>query len=166
MSRHTPLHEIHVRLGATLTDFAGWAMPLRYGSDVVEHHAVRRAAGIFDLSHMGEIIVEGPEAGRALDYALVGRPSAIGVGRARYSMLCDIDGGIIDDLVVYRLEDDRYFVVANAGNVDHVVPELRRRAREFDARVTDVSSDWALIAVQGPLPRRSSPMCVTSTSTR
>ncbi|MFJ9391886.1 glycine cleavage system aminomethyltransferase GcvT [Nocardioides sp. NPDC101246] len=146
----TPLHEIHQALGASFTDFAGWSMPVRYGSETAEHHAVRTTAGLFDLSHMGEIEVTGPEAGRALDRALVGRPSAIGIGRARYSMVCAEDGGIIDDLVVYRLEQERYLVVANASNVDVVAPALVERARGCDTVVRDASAEWALIAVQGP----------------
>src|SRR6202451_1085802 len=101
--RHTPLTGVHERLGATLTDFAGWLMPLRYGSETAEHNAVRKAAGLFDLSHMGEIMVTGPDAAAALDYALVGQPSALAPGRARYTMICAPDGGILDDLIVYRL---------------------------------------------------------------
>src|SRR5690606_25554305 len=114
MSRPTPLREVHERLGATLTDFAGWLMPLRYGSESAEHRAVRTAAGLFDLSHMGEIFVTGPQAGEALDYALVGHLSALAEGRARYTMIVNEHGGIIDDLIVYRLAGDEYLVVANA----------------------------------------------------
>ena len=89
MSTPSPLHEVHTELGATFTDFAGWSMPLRYGSELAEHKAVREAAGLFDLSHMGEIELTGPEAARALDYALVGNLSGVKVGRARYTMICD-----------------------------------------------------------------------------
>lgn len=116
----------------------------------MEHNAVRTTAGLFDLCHMGEIEVTGPESGQALDHALVGRPSAITVGRARYSMICAEDGGIIDDLVVYRLDSDKYLVVANAGNVVDVAHALVQRASNYDASVRDVSEEWALIAVQGP----------------
>jgi aminomethyltransferase len=150
MTRTTALNHIHQESGATFTDFAGWSMPLRYGSAVEEHNAVRSAAGLFDLSHMGEIEVAGPQAGEALDYALVGRASKIGVGRARYTMICQQDGGIIDDLVVYRLDVDRFMVVANAGNVGVVLEEVRSRATGFDAVVLDRSDDWSLLAVQGP----------------
>ena len=114
--RRTPLTGVHERLGATLTGFAGWQMPLRYGSETAEHNAVRTAAGLFDLSHMGEIAVTGPGAAAALDYALVGQPSALAPGRARYTMICAPDGGILDDLIVYRLAEDTYLVVANASN--------------------------------------------------
>jgi aminomethyltransferase len=149
-TRSTPLHEVHQGLGASFTDFAGWQMPVRYRSEVAEHGAVRSAAGLFDLTHMGEIELTGHGAGAALDHALVGRPSGIGVGRARYSMICAEDGGIIDDLVVYRLAEEHYLVVANAGNVAVVAPEIASRAAGYDVAVRDTSADWALIAVQGP----------------
>jgi len=149
-SRRTPLHDRHVALGATLTDFAGWTMPLKYASDVAEHHAVRQAAGIFDLSHMGEIEVTGPEADQALDYALVGKPSELRVGQARYSLLASEAGGILDDLVVYRLEQHRFLVVPNAGNVAIVDRNLVRRSAGFACHVRDVSQEVALVAVQGP----------------
>lgn len=147
----SPLHELHVEAGALFTDFAGWQMPLRYKSDLAEHHAVRRAAGLFDLSHMGEIVVVGPEAADALDYALAGRLSAIAEGQAKYSLLLARDGGILDDLVVYRTGADRYLVVANAANRALVAEELRERCSIFDCLVEDESDDIALIALQGPL---------------
>lgn len=150
MSTPSPLHEVHQRLGATFTDFAGWSMPLRYGSELAEHKAVRGAAGIFDLSHMGEIEVSGSDAGRALDYALAGHLSAVKVGRARYTVICNAEGGVLDDLVVYRLGEGGYFVVANASNAPTVAAALAERASGFDVRVTDRSADTALIAVQGP----------------
>ena len=150
MTRHSPLEAVHTDLGATFTDFADWRMPLRYTSEIAEHTAVRTAAGLFDLSHMGEIAVTGPGAGAALDHALVTRPSAIRPGRARYSMICTADGGIIDDLVVYRLADTSFLVVANAANVGPVAGELTGRAAGLDATVTDESAAWALIALQGP----------------
>jgi aminomethyltransferase len=150
MSTLSPLHEVHTALGASFTDFAGWQMPLRYGSELAEHKAVRSAAGIFDLSHMGEIELTGPEAGRALDYALVGNLSAVKVGRARYTMICDGEGGVLDDLVVYRIGEDHFMVVANASNALLVSVELASRAQGFAVEVVDRSTDCALIAVQGP----------------
>ncbi|WP_020387438.1 glycine cleavage system aminomethyltransferase GcvT [Kribbella catacumbae] len=149
-SQHTPLYAEHQLLGASFTDFAGWSMPVRYSSDIAEHTAVRTAAGLFDLSHMGELELTGPQAGLALDHSLVGHPSKIGVGRARYSMLCDPNGGILDDLVVYRLAEERFLVVANASNVDVVLEALQQRMTGYDTRLRDASRDWALIAVQGP----------------
>jgi aminomethyltransferase len=148
--RRTPLTAVHERLGATLTDFAGWLMPLRYGSELAEHRAVRTAAGIFDLSHMGEITVSGPDAADALDYALVGNLSAVAPGRARYTMICEPDGGVLDDLIVYRLSGEEFLVVANAANTAAVYAALRERAGGRDAAVADHTADYALIAVQGP----------------
>jgi aminomethyltransferase len=146
----TPLADVHAALGASFTDFAGWQMPLRYASDLAEHRAVRETAGVFDLSHMGEIRVTGPEAGAALDAALVGRASTMAIGRAAYGMLVDHDGGIVDDLVTYRLGEQEFLVVANAANVEPVVVALADRTRRFDAYVADETARWALVAVQGP----------------
>jgi aminomethyltransferase len=148
--RRSPLDAVHRAAGASFTDFAGWQMPVRYSSDLAEHHAVRAAAGLFDLSHMAEILVLGPEAPAALDHALAGRLSAIEEGQAKYSLLLAEDGGIIDDLVVYRTGADRFLVVANAGNRDAAVAALRERAAGFDCVVDDESDDVALIALQGP----------------
>jgi glycine cleavage system T protein (aminomethyltransferase) len=148
--RPTPLRAVHESLGATMTEFAGWLMPLRYRGEISEHQAVRHAAGLFDLSHMGEIAVTGPDAAAALDYALVGQPSALAPGRARYTMICAPDGGILDDLIVYRLEHTEYLVVANAANTAVVAAALRDRAAPYDAQVTDQTTQYALIAIQGP----------------
>ena len=146
----SPLHAEHVALGATLTSFAGWQMPLRYAGDLAEHVAVRTAAGLFDLSHMGELEISGPQAAAALDYALVGDLSALDVGRARYTMIVTEDGGVIDDLVVYRLAPESFVVVANASNVLVVRVALADRLAGFDAQLVDASLTTALIAVQGP----------------
>ncbi|MEV4975091.1 glycine cleavage system aminomethyltransferase GcvT [Streptomyces scopuliridis] len=148
--RLTALDATHRALGATMTDFAGWDMPLRYGSERDEHHAVRTRAGLFDLSHMGEITVSGPAAGDLLDYALVGNIGAVAVGRARYTMICREDGGILDDLIVYRVGEDTFMVVANASNAQTVLDALTARAEGFDAAVRDDRDAYALLAVQGP----------------
>ncbi|WP_432497203.1 glycine cleavage system aminomethyltransferase GcvT [Kineococcus gypseus] len=150
MSRPSPLHEAHAALGAAFTDFAGWSMPVRYASDLAEHRAVRATAGLFDLSHMGEVRVSGAQAGEALDAALVGRPSAMPLGRAAYGLIVDEDGGILDDLVTYRLGEHEFLVVANASNAGLVARELAARAAGFDAVVADESPATALLAVQGP----------------
>jgi len=133
-----------------MTSFAGWQMPLRYASETAEHQAVRRAAGLFDLSHMGEIRLSGPGAGAALDYALTGHLSTLRPGRARYTMICADDGGVLDDLVVYRQDEDEFLVIANAANTDVVLTQLRDRASGRDAQVTDATGDYALVAIQGP----------------
>lgn len=125
-------------------------MPVRYDSDLAEHHAVRTTAGIFDISHMAEIAVTGPDAGNYLDYALAGKLSALTVGQAKYSLLLNEAGGIIDDLVIYRLGSERYLVVANAGNRFQAVEALQHRTTGFSVDVKDESDATALIAVQGP----------------
>ncbi|MFP3459601.1 glycine cleavage system aminomethyltransferase GcvT [Arthrobacter globiformis] len=147
---YTALYDQHKKAGASFTDFGGWQMPLKYTSELAEHHAVRNAAGLFDLSHMGEIRVTGPDAGAFLDYALAGRLSALAVGKAKYSLICDADGGIIDDLISYRRGEEKYLVVPNAGNATKVAAALAERAGNFDVAVEDVSGDISLIAVQGP----------------
>jgi aminomethyltransferase len=147
----SPLLEIHRALGATFTGFAGWQMPLRYGSERAEHQAVRTSAGLFDLSHMGELSLTGLDTAAALDYALVGELSTLAVGGARYTMICAEDGGVIDDLVVYRLGDEHFLIVANASNVAVVASELSARFTGFGVRLDDQSNATALIALQGPL---------------
>ncbi|MFP5312883.1 MAG: glycine cleavage system aminomethyltransferase GcvT, partial [Actinomycetes bacterium] len=128
----------------------GWQMPLKYSSELAEHHAVRKAAGLFDLSHMGEVWVTGPGAAAFLDYALAGKLSAVAVGKAKYSLICDADGGIIDDLITYRRAEDKFLVVPNAGNAAVVAQALQERAAGFDVVVEDVSAETSLVAIQGP----------------
>jgi aminomethyltransferase len=148
--KQTALDQIHIDLGAVMTDFAGWNMPLRYGSETQEHILVRTDCGLFDLSHMGEIWVEGEDAARFLDFALVGELSKVAIGRARYTMICNESGNVIDDLVVYRIEVNVFMVVANASNVQIVFSELSARNQGFACTVKDLSESTALIAVQGP----------------
>jgi aminomethyltransferase len=148
---YTALYEEHKKLGASFTDFGGWQMPLKYSSELAEHHAVRKSAGLFDLSHMGEVWVTGPEAAAFLNYALVGKISAMADGKAKYSLICQEDGGIIDDLITYRRGADKFLVVPNAGNAKVVADALLERAAGFDVVVEDASARTSLIAVQGPL---------------
>lgn len=149
-ARSSPLDDVHVAAGAAFTDFAGWRMPVRYRSDLAEHETVRTAAGLFDLSHMAEFLVGGTHAGAFLDHALAGQASAIAPGRAKYSLLLAEDGGILDDLVVYRIDEQLFWVVANAANHDVVASALAERRARFDVAVTDETDTCALIAVQGP----------------
>ncbi|TQJ39461.1 aminomethyltransferase [Arthrobacter sp. SLBN-112] len=154
--KYTALYDQHKKAGASFTDFGGWQMPLKYESELAEHHAVRNAAGLFDLSHMGEVWVTGPDAAAFLDYALAGKLSAVAVGKAKYSLICDSDGGIIDDLITYRrpaAQDgtDVFLVVPNAGNAAVVAKELLERSANFDVTVEDASAETSLIAVQGPI---------------
>jgi aminomethyltransferase len=145
-----PLRQKHLELGAAFTDFGGWEMPVRYTSDLAEHHAVRDAAGLFDISHMGEIFVEGKQAASFLDFALVGAASEIAIGKAKYSLICTESGGIIDDLIVYRLGQNAFLVVANASNKEVVFAALEDRSKAFEVEVRDESDMWVLLAIQGP----------------
>jgi len=146
----TPLANRHEALGARMIDFAGWQMPVQYGSILDEHRSVRERAGLSALSHMGELLVEGPGAGDALARALVSNPPMLSVGRAHYSMICAPDGGILDDLIVYRLAEDRYMVVANAANAQVVSDALAERIEGSRAVLDDQSLATGLVAVQGP----------------
>ena len=153
----TPLADAHRELGARLIEFGGWLMPVQYGSIIEEHRAVRERVGLFDLSHMGELYVEGPEAGPALAAALVSDPPSLAVGRAHYSMICAPDGGIIDDLIVYRLGETRFLVVANAGNAAVVSDALAERLARLQGRSSTIGR-WrpACWRSRGRAPSRSS----------
>lgn len=150
LARISPLADRHASLGARLIEFGGWLMPVQYGSILEEHRAVRERAGLFDLSHMGELFVEGPQAGAALARALVSDPPALAIGRAQYSMICAPDGGILDDLIVYRLAPERFLVVANASNAVLVSDTLAERLGGSKAILDDRTLATALCAVQGP----------------
>jgi aminomethyltransferase len=149
--RHTPLHASHLALKARMVPYAGYEMPVQYSSIIDEHRTVRSAVGLFDLSHMGEIHLSGPEALAFARYAVVSDPGLLEPGQAQYSMLCAPDGGIIDDVIVYRVEDG-YLVVCNAANHDAVVAQLGSLSAQgdFDVQVSDRSEETALIAPQGP----------------
>ncbi len=147
--RRTPLHDRHVALGARLVPFAGWEMPVQYEGVLPEHRAVRADAGVFDVSHMGELEVEGPNAGSLLQSTLSNDVDRIEPGEAQYTLVTNEQGGIVDDVIVYRLEPYRYLIVANASNRAAVFEHLKER-EPHGADVRDVSDDYALLAVQGP----------------
>lgn len=149
-ARYSPLHDLHVGLGASFTDFAGWQMPVRYDSDLAEHHAVRERVGMFDISHMAEISVTGSQAGEFLDFAVAGKMSALALGQAKYTLLLTEAGTVIDDLIIYRLGDEHWLVVANAGNRFAALDALKARVAGLSANVVDQSDETAMIAVQGP----------------
>ena len=151
--QETALVDVHRALGARLIDFAGWLMPVQYRGILDEHRAVRERAGLFDLSHMGELFVEGGEAGDMLAHALVTDPRTLTVGRAQYSMICEPDGGVIDDLIVYRMGAERFLVVANASNAAVVSDALAARIGEFRTVLDDRSLATSLVAIQGPAAR-------------
>jgi aminomethyltransferase len=147
--RRTPLYEKHVEAGAKLVPFAGWEMPVQYQGVIAEHKAVRTDAGVFDVAHMGELEVEGPTAGRLLQHVLSNDVTKLRPGDAQYTLLTNEQGGIVDDLIVYRLEDCRYLLVVNAANRDTDYEAIKERElRGSDVR--DVSDEYALLAVQGP----------------
>jgi aminomethyltransferase len=147
--RWTPLHGRHVALGARLVPFAGWEMPVQYEGVIPEHLAVRRACGVFDVSHMGQIHVDGVEALEFLQTVLANDLGRLADGDAQYTLLTNERGGIVDDLIVYRLESEAYLLVVNAGNRAAALDWLAGRA-PGDVEVRDASDDYAMLAVQGP----------------
>lgn len=148
--RQTPLHDQHIALGAKMADFGGWDMPIEYSGAVAEHAAVRETVGAFDVSHMGYVEVYGPGATDWLNTVLAGDLERITEGQAQYSLLCDNAGGVIDDLIVYRVAPDAMFIIPNAANVDAVVATLQEAAQDSPVQVVDASDAYGLIAVQGP----------------
>jgi len=152
--RRTPLYEQHVELGAKIVPFAGWEMPVQYEGIREEHSAVRTHAGMFDVSHMGEVEVEGPAALAFLQRVLSNDVAKVEIGGAQYSCLCDEAGGVLDDLFAYRLGGDRYLIVTNAANHEADLAWLGRWGRGFDVAVRDVAERYAMLAVQGPHARQ------------
>lgn len=148
--KRTPLHAFHLAHGARIVDFAGWEMPVQYRSILSEHLAVRNAAGLFDVSHMGEFSVQGPDAGRFLDRLVANEVSKLFPGRVLYSPMCQPDGGVVDDLLVYMKGPDDYLLCVNAGNTRRDLDWIREQARGFSAAIDDRSDETALVAVQGP----------------
>src|SRR5436190_16534249 len=151
--KRTPLYEAHVDAGAKLVPFSGWEMPVEYDGIRAEHLRVRDACGVFDVSHMGEIETEGPQAAELLQRLLSSDVSKIQVGGAQYSCLCREDGGVLDDLFTYRLGEERYLTVTNAANHVRDLEWFEAHAVEFEAEVMDRIESFAMLAVQGPEAR-------------
>lgn len=149
--RETPLHTEHVAAGAKLVDFAGWSMPLQYESVKTEHMAVREAAGMFDVSHMGRLEFTGAAAETALQRLVTADVAALSEGDSQYCALCQPDGGIIDDLLVYKLGDERFLAIVNASNHEVDLAWMREHGQPLGAAIEDISEAYALIAVQGPV---------------
>ena len=151
--KRTPLHAAHVRLGARMIPFGGWDMPVQYSGIVEEHRAVRSAVGCFDVSHMGEFEFRGPDALQALQRLTTNDVSTLGIGQVQYSLLCYENGGVVDDLTLYRLTDDHYMMTVNASNIDK---DWAWVSSHLDGRVEakNVSEETGLIAVQGPHAER------------
>ena len=148
--KRTPLRDFHAAHGGRLVDFAGWEMPVQYRSILEEHKAVRRAAGLFDVSHMGEVDVKGAGAEAFLNYLLTNDVTKMYPGRVLYSPMCYPDGGVVDDLLVYQRGADDYFLCINAGNTARDLAWIREQSAGFDVTITDRSDDYALLAIQGP----------------
>jgi aminomethyltransferase len=153
MTHRTPLYESHVAAGAKIVDFAGWEMPINYGSQIEEHHIVRRDAGMFDVSHMLAIDLAGKDSLPYLRHLLANDVAKLTVpGRALYSCMLQPDGGVIDDLIVYHFTPERYRIVVNAGTCDKDIAWMRQESRGFSVALTP-RRDLAMIAVQGPRAR-------------
>src|SRR5918912_378671 len=147
--QRTPLHYAHVALGARMVPFAGWEMPVQYEGVIPEHLAVRTDSGVFDVSHMGELEVEGPRAHEFLQSVLSNDLDRVSPGGAQYTLLTNENGGIVDDLIAYRLDPFRYLLIVNASNREADFEWLKER-EIAGSDVRDVSDDYALLAVQGP----------------
>lgn len=148
----TPLHQIHLDLGAKMMAFAGYNMPVQYSGIIDEHMVVREAAGMFDVSHMGEVYVRGPQAYDFVQHLVTNDASKLYDGKAMYSVMCYENGGSVDDLLVYRIQGDEYLLVINASNSEKDLEHMRsiHASSDFDCRIEDVSEEMALIAIQGP----------------
>ena len=151
--KRTPLYEAHLEAGAKLVDFAGWEMPVEYDGIRAEHLRVRSACGVFDVSHMGEIETEGPQAAELLQRLLSNDVSKIQIGGAQYSCLCNEDGGVLDDLFTYRLAEEQFLTVTNAANHQRDLEWFEAHAVEFNVVVKDRIDAFAMLAVQGPEAR-------------
>ncbi len=147
--RRTPLHDEHERAGARLVPFAGYEMPVQYEGVKAEHEAVRNRAGLFDVSHMGEVVFRGPDAERAVQRLVTRDVSRLETGQAGYAAVCYEGGGTVDDVLVYKNPDD-FLVVVNAANREKDVAHFMKHTEDLDVEVADESDDWALLALQGP----------------
>jgi aminomethyltransferase len=151
--KRTPLYAAHLEAGAKLAPFAGWEMPIQYTGIREEHLAVRAGVGIFDVSHMGQVVISGQEAQARLQRLVSSDVRRVPEGGAQYSLLCNEQGGVLDDLFLYRLSERRFLIITNAGNHARDVAWMRSHGTEFDADVADCQADFAMLAVQGPRAR-------------
>lgn len=152
--KKTPLNDVEKELGGKMVDFGGWELPVQYSGILDEHEAVRTRVGVFDVSHMGELLVKGPEALELLQRSTSNDVSKLEDGRIHYNGLLYPNGGFVDDILIYRIAADDYFVVVNASNTDKDFEWLRQQAEGVDANVQNVSADYAQLAVQGPESER------------
>lgn len=150
MNKKTALYDTHVALGAKMVPFAGFEMPVHYSGVTEEHFAVREKAGVFDVSHMGQFFVEGPNAKALLQHITSNNVDALADGQAQYSCLPNGNGGIVDDLIVYKMSDEKFFVVVNASNIEKDWAQFEKYNTKFGAKMTNASDDMSLLAIQGP----------------
>ena len=150
ISKKTPLFDLHAQSGAKMVPFGGWIMPVSYESVLAEHKNVREACGIFDVSHMGEVRVKGPDAERFLQWLTINDIGRLKVGAGQYSAILNDSGGMIDDLIIYRLGDDEFFICVNAGNRSKDFAWIKDKSHGYAVDVNDESDQWAQIAIQGP----------------
>ncbi len=149
-NKKTCLYDRHVALGALMSPFGGFDMPIQYSSIVDEHQAVRHACGVFDVSHMGEVLVSGPDAERYVNYLFTNDVTGLAVGKILYGMMCYEDGGVVDDLLVYKMGDTRFFLVINAANIDKDWAWIQEQAKGYDVQLEHQSEQYGELAVQGP----------------
>ena len=148
--KSTSLSQVHIDLGAKMVPFAGYNMPVLYKNLIQEHHAVRNSVGVFDVSHMGEVYITGPQAYALVEYITSNDVSSLTDGRVHYSCMPNDEGGIVDDLLVYRFNEEKYLLVINASNIDKDVAWMTKQNEKFGATITNASDDYSLLAVQGP----------------
>ena len=158
-AKRTPLYQLHLELGAKMAEYGGWLMPIEYAGIIADHQAVRSRAGLFDVSHMGEIRISGPDAAGLLDGIMTNNIAGLSPGRIRYTLMCDQTGGVVDDLLVYRFTAGEYMLIVNAANKDKDLDWIMRqrsapggeREEQANAEVRDISGETGLLALQGPL---------------
>lgn len=148
--KKTPLYDKHVSLGAKIVPFAGFEMPVQYSGVTEEHFAVREKAGLFDVSHMGQFVIEGPGSVDLLQYVTTNDITTLENGKAQYTCLPNGNGGIVDDLIVYKMDEEKYFVVVNASNIDKDWAHISKYNEKFGAKMSNISDEMSLLAIQGP----------------
>ena len=149
--KRTQLYDVHVSAGATMVDFGGWEMPIQYPSGIIaEHLYTRQVCGLFDVSHMGRLLIEGPQRKEFLQHVLTSNVSALDLNMAQYCIIPNENGGAVDDAYLYLFQEDSYLLVVNAANIDKDLEHLNRALSGFDCTITNISAEWASIAVQGP----------------
>jgi aminomethyltransferase len=151
MATKTPLYETHLRWGGKIVEFGGWLLPVQYGGIIAEHRAVREKAGLFDVSHMGEVMIEGPDALAYMQQLVTNDVARLADNQVQYTPMCYADGGTVDDLLIYRYGPAKYLLVINAANIDKDYDWMRQIAQGFNVKLANISAETAELALQGPL---------------